>query len=376
MTKFLHVILLLSPTITWTLSPLRVAILGSGISGSAAARHLADEGVSVTVFEMGKSVGGRMSTRIMPYGTKIYNFDHGCQYISKPKTEIFNAALNRWKDMGVVKSWDTGMFATTTLDGSVVIEDKKERWVGYPRMSSIPHYLLDHKNIEVKLQTHAKLERVASRWQLVQEDGEASSGTFDWLVCTDRMSISRDIFLDDFGKDIDKIETIKSLTAMVVFESPLDLSLDGIQFNDEGLLGWAARDTSKPGRSREDTHECWVLQSSPKAAKEILQEANTENLNEIRELACASLVSAFLKRIPSVRKVSKPVPAVVTAIGHRWGAAFPISSSHFVDMDFKVIEAKQFVACGDYFSSMTGRIEGAYTSGRLSAEAILKVLDI
>ena len=140
------------------------------------------------------------------------------------------------------------------------------------------------------------------------------------------------------------------------------------------MLGWAARDTSKPGRSREDTHECWILQSTPNAAKEILQ--NTEKLDDIRELAKTKLVNAFLKRIPSVRKVSKPVPAVVTAIGHRWGAAFPISSSHFVDMDFKVIEAKQFVACGDYFSSMTGRIEGAYTSGRLSAEAILKVLDI
>ncbi len=67
---------------------------------------------------------------------------------------------------------------------------------------------------------------------------------------------------------------------MVVFESPTLIDKDSIQFSgkDNRSLGWAARDTSKPGRMRSDQKECWVLQSHPKAAEEILEDCAKENM--------------------------------------------------------------------------------------------------
>ena len=66
----------------------RVAILGSGISGSSAARRLAENGLKVTVFEGGFGAGGRTSTRITR-DEHQYQFDHGGQYIGSPKTKDF-----------------------------------------------------------------------------------------------------------------------------------------------------------------------------------------------------------------------------------------------------------------------------------------------
>ena len=43
--------------------PLRVGVVGAGISGCTLAKKLKDAGVDVTVFEMGRGAGGRMATR-------------------------------------------------------------------------------------------------------------------------------------------------------------------------------------------------------------------------------------------------------------------------------------------------------------------------
>ena len=51
-----------------------VAVIGAGISGLFAARTLQDHGMTVKVFEKGRGVGGRMSTRRINGGA---TFDHG-----------------------------------------------------------------------------------------------------------------------------------------------------------------------------------------------------------------------------------------------------------------------------------------------------------
>jgi len=82
------------------INSLRVAVLGSGVSGSVCARALAEKGVQVTVFEAGFGVGGRTSTRVTR-GTR-YQFDHGAQFIGRPKTNSFRQALDSWTKEGFV----------------------------------------------------------------------------------------------------------------------------------------------------------------------------------------------------------------------------------------------------------------------------------
>ncbi|VEU33396.1 unnamed protein product [Pseudo-nitzschia multistriata] len=366
-----------------TTNSLRVAVLGSGVAGSSAARILADRGVEVTVFEAGFGIGGRTSTRITRDDGR-YQFDHGAQYLSGPKTDTFRECLDGWKSEGFVKEW-TGSFAS--VDGSGVEAEgpkSKERWVGYPRMNSICSNMLHHKNIRVKLQTRADAARneAGSKWNLKNGKTGEDLGTFDWLIASDRNSGAhhrKDLSsagVDEFIVGIKDIQSVKSLTAMVVFEKSLGLHLDGVQFegteDKHGALGWAARDTSKPGRERTDGRECWVLQSHPSAAKRLLK--GKYKIDEIREMARDVLVDDFLKSLPHLAGGNGPdeIPPIVSAVGHRWGAAFPVPSQEYTDVECQPIASKQFVACGDYFGKLSGRIEGAYLSGRSAANEILR----
>ena len=370
---------------------LRVAILGSGMTGSTVARTLADRGVKVTVFEAGYGIGGRMSTRTTRDDAQ-YHFDHGAQYISKPKTETFQKKLGQWKRNGWVQEW-TGTFGTAVQRSpgdndqcTIQIEEediKKERWVGYPAMNSICQNLLQHENIQVILQTKAdaiyKTDQ-DSKWDLLHGKQKNHLGTFDWLVVTDRNSAAhfrKDLSsanMDEFRKSVRSIQSVKSLTAMVVFDKPLDLHVDAIQFDPEnndafGSLGWAARDTSKPGRDRKDGKECWVLQSNPDAAKKILK--GMKSIEKIREKAKDVLVHDFIHTLSSYNH-NIPVPKVVYAVGHRWGAAFPIPSKDYTALNSEIFPDKKCVTCGDYFGTLSGRIEGAYLSGISAADQLLR----
>jgi len=379
-------VMIMAPLLRTTHSyGVRVAVLGSGIAGSTAARTLADKDIEVTVFEAGFGIGGRTSTR-KTRDTFRYQFDHGAQYIGTPKSAIFRDTLDQWRSDNWVQEW-SGCFLT--VDGSQVKQEqeneRKDRFVGFPAMHSICRNLLHHEKIRLKLQTRANASRnEKGEWELVHDKTNKCLGTFDWLIVSDRNSASHyrqdlaSVDIEKFTSGSRKIKSVKCLTAMVVFEKPLNFDMDGIQFtgNDPkfGSLGWAARDSSKPGRERTDGKECWVLQTHPDAAKELMKGKN--NVKEIRELAKDVLVHDFLKSVPylsgsegnEVKIVD--LPKVVSATGHRCSGAFPIPTEEFLQIESQMIASKNFVACGDYFGPLSGRIEGAYLSGISSANQL------
>ena len=374
-------LIFLGSMLVQTANSLRVAVLGSGIAGSSAARTLAEQGAKVTVFEAGFGIGGRTSTRITREDSR-YQFDHGAQYIGSPKTDVFEECLEGWKSEGFVKKWN-GTFGSAIGSNVEAETEKKDRWVGFPRMNSICSNLLHHDNIRVKLQTRADASQTNEKgWSLTHGKTKEDLGNYDWLIASDRNSGAHhrsdlsSANVQEFTTGIRDIRSVKSLTAMVVFDKTLDLKMDGIQFTGKddqyGSLGWVARDTSKPGRERKDGQECWVLQSHPDAAKKLLK--GKYKIGEVREMAREVLVGDFLNSLPHlVGGEDIEIPAIVNSAGHRWGAAFPIISQEFQDMECQLIASEQFAACGDYFGKLSGRIEGAYLSGQSAANGIIRL---
>jgi len=372
-----------------TAKSLQVAVLGSGVAGSSAARSLAERGIKVTVFEAGFGIGGRTSTRKTRDEFR-YQFDHGAQYIGTPKTEQFQNTLRQWRSDGWVKEWSGSFLTAGERCEMTKQDDTKERYVGYPAMNSICRNLLHHENIRVKLQTRANASRGKQQWSLVDDKSKKDLGSFDWLISADRLSGDhyrrdlKDADIHDFTSDVRKIKNVKSLTAMVVFEKSLGLDIDGVDFTGDcveyGSLGWAARDSSKPGRERDDGKECWVLQSNPSKAKELLK--GKRKIGEIREMAKEVLVKDFLASIPHLSgdgdgndpESSTAVPEVAMAMGHRWGAAFPIPTKKYTDMESQLISSENFAACGDYFGALPGRIEGAFLSGVSAADQLVDTI--
>ena len=81
--------------------PTQVAVVGAGMAGAACARHLADRGLSVSLFDKGRSVGGRLAQRRV--GDAV--FDHGAQYIGV-RDPGFAAVARTWCAGGLAAGRD------------------------------------------------------------------------------------------------------------------------------------------------------------------------------------------------------------------------------------------------------------------------------
>jgi predicted NAD/FAD-dependent oxidoreductase len=354
---------------------LRVAVCGSGISGATAARVLAQNGCAVTVFESGFGVGGRASTRQTRAAgqQQQYQFDHGAQYISAPRSTAFAAILGGWRAEGFVDEWrgawtvfdasSPPALVAAAIDGGGgggggsgggSSSSCEERWVGTPRMGSIARGLLAHDGIETRTSTKARVVAFdaaaaaagAPGWSLAHAKTGAPLGpAFDWLLSTDRiMSWGRQGSalvkaagvgagegqgLSAFVAPARAVASVTSLVAMVAFTAPLPPALgDGVRFEGHGALAWAARDSSKPGRARSDGRECWVLHSTAAAAKRIAAQAGgggrrKAGVREVRAEATDVLLREFGEAV--LLATGEPLPATAYVVGHRWGAAFPAS---------------------------------------------------
>ena len=81
-----------------------------------------------------------------------------------------------------------------------------------------------------------------------------------------------------------------------------DIRRPGAGLVEGGPLGWAARDSAKPGRSAEA--DCWVLQATPAWS--------AAHLEAERE----AIVPAFLTALAEAG--ADPLPQALTATAHRW----------------------------------------------------------
>jgi renalase len=381
---------MMSTRATTTTSSTKVAILGSGIAGSTAARKLAENGIKVTVFESGYGPGGRTSTRTTrgpDSPTPPLQFDHGAQYISEPKSKHFKKAMDDWIKAGIVQDWK-GSFAVMSADGTTttITDASRRHYVGVPTMNSIAKHLLEHENINVVFQTRAcgKFDESKKIWSLTRHGDESPLGNFSWICASDRLSATnnradfRHAPVDKFKEKVKSIGSIPILVLMVAFEEKLDIPFDGVLFegNEFGSLGYISRDSSKPGRLREDGQDCWVIQSNTEAATKVLSQIDGDTFEDkrekVREKSKQLLMEDFMAALPNLvqDKDSFRLPEVTYEVGHRWSASFPNATPSekvcfLDDLD------KNFVACGDYLGLYPGRVEGAFLSGSAAADTIL-----
>ncbi len=212
-------------------APTTCIVIGAGISGILAARKLHEAGVTVTVIDKGRNLGGRMATRLLS-GARL---DHGAQSIALDRShaaDIFKPLI----DGGVLRPW-YGDFASThyySTDG----------------MSGIARHLA--ADLDVRLES--KVTRLAidnnNHWT-VYCDGNQSY-TADMLMLTPPAPQSLAL-LEESGIDLDKqasdrlhaIKYDKCLTLMALFDKPLKLTRSGWLKSGNPAAEWIADSRSK-----------------------------------------------------------------------------------------------------------------------------------
>lgn len=247
----------------------RAAVIGAGLAGAATARALAARGVDTVLFDKGRGLGGRMSTRRAETPLGPVRFDHGAQFITA-KGESFSTLLQEAHAAGAADLW-TGRTVSIDRGGNAEALRDKTRWVGTPGMSAIVKHALDGFDV----QTGARARHVSGEpgaWTLHFEDG-SSNGPFDRLALTlppeqliEFLARSDGDFSDLIAEALEA-RLSPCWAVMTVPPHSVDLGFDGAKLLG-GSVRWMARMNSRPGQ---DGPDAWVLHASPDWSEAFLE---------------------------------------------------------------------------------------------------------
>lgn len=301
---------------------MRVAIIGAGLTGLTAARHLTDAGVQPVIYDKGRGLGGRLATRRAEGGLQ---FDHGAQYLSASST-AFATFLEDLQSTGAATQWQVAEGATKT--------------VGHPGMSGVAKHLASGMDIH-RSTTIERVEQNLHGWRLAGE-------VFDRVICT----VPAPQVIALIGADhplaapVQVVEMVPNLTLM--FALPADAPIPFASHRaPDGVISWLACDSTKHGRPGPT---CWVAQAGEAWSRAHLELTKEEIATKMLPMACR-LIGA------------DPDQATYVA-GHRWRyamAAKPLGQDY--------LQQDGLFIGGDW--ALSDRAEGAWRSGLAMAKAVL-----
>ena len=316
-----------------------VAIVGAGLAGLACAKTLAAHGVTTRIFDKGRASGGRLATRRVELEGQKLSFDHGAQYLTS-RGPLFTSMLD-------------ALGARPWIDAT--------RRVGVPNMSAIPRALSGGMEIATARQVEEivggpgawllrhvappRPDRRQSKDLPVEENGP-----FDAVVLAVPAPQAMSLLTGPaphLAEALSGVRMAPCWTLMAAFTNRLQLP--DSQRLSGGPIGWAARDSSKPGRQHED--ECWVVQFAPDWTR--------EHLEFTAEAALPLLLEAFRKLAGGA------LPDPIYAAAHRWRYALteiPLGAPCLWD------PVLGLGACGDW--CVAARAEAAVDSGAALATAM------
>ena len=164
---------------------MRLAIIGAGMAGLAAARRLRAERpeLEVVIYEKSRGLGGRAATR----RRATFVFDHGAQYFKTPTPELHRLVtqeLSNTELFDIVKPVWTFDSAGTIAEGDPA-QNADPKWGYRSGLSMLGKLLgvgLDVRQ-EVRISALRSGDEGVSRWQLVDDTG-ATLGTADYVLLT------------------------------------------------------------------------------------------------------------------------------------------------------------------------------------------------
>lgn len=220
----------------------RVGIIGAGIAGLTIGNNLAKKGFQVEIFDKGRAVGGRASSR----KTEWSYLDHGAQYITIRNSE-FQDFLKAYLPEDLLVPWEAN-FAQLE-DGKITPEELEEiRYVPRYSMSSLCKYLA--ANLPVQTQIKIVNLKQDNHWILEDSNGN-HYGPFEQVVITAPPAqtlalLSKHSYLSE---EIARVEMWPCWTLMLIAENKLEIPFGGIKCNHP-ILGWIGLNNSKPERGQ------------------------------------------------------------------------------------------------------------------------------
>ena len=308
-----------------------VGIVGAGIAGLSCADGLVRRGHDVVLFDKGRGPGGRMSTRRIQTPGGLASFDHGAQYFTL-RDNTFRAQVDTWIDRGLVAAWPAA--------GS-------DAYVGVPGMNAPIRDLAAGHRVHWATRV-TSVEPCADGWR-INLDGPAGHDV-DLLVVAIPAEQAAELLTDAAGDLASRAAGAVSApcwSVMLAFDQPVDVGPDCWPFQGDTVVGWAARNSSKPGRTGP---ESWVVQGTP--------EWSRRHIDDDPDEVAAELLRAL------AADVQVGLPDRVGLAAHLWRFArsAPDGPGPIVD------RGRRLGLCGDWL--IGPRVESAWLSGAALARLV------
>lgn len=344
----------------------RVAVIGAGIAGAACAASLRDAGLSVTLFDKSRGVGGRMATRRAEWAAADGSllraeFDHGAQHI-QARHPRFRAAMRRAAALGVVAACAPRVHAAWPAPV------QRETWVPLGQMPGLARHFIGDCPVQLNFQVQ-RLQRGGDGWRVVAVDG-STQGPFDQVLLAMPPAQAAVLLAGHHDRWADSLAAVRMepcWTLMAVTQD-LDWPWDACEPDSRrSPLAWVARNDRKPGRAAPAGMATWVAHAHAAWS--------AAHLEATPAAVQAALSQALAALLPTGVKLQWHHRAV-----QRWRYAVPaaVASSASLAAECWWDSRRGLGVCGDFLGgagSAAGGVEAAWRSGDELADTVLAALD-
>lgn len=308
----------------------RIAIVGAGVAGLAAARAMTAAGLAPVIFDKGRRPGGRLATRTSRNGPA---FDHGAQYLTA-RGEGFAAFLAEAGAEGQAAEWGGAGAAG--------------RFVGTPCMAA----LADRLALGLDVRSGVEVTALKAQGRGFTLAFGAEEAQFDRIVLTLPAPQAARLLGDHpLTGALGAVEMAPCLTLMAEFAPGAPAPFAAREDRDADLA-FIAHDGGKPGHGGGPT---WVAQAG---------EAWSHAHLEAEKPEIAALLLPLL-----AEAIGRAPGDAVHAIGHRWRYArvtTPLGAPFLADGSGRLFLG------GDW--CLGARVEAAFDSGVALAAALIDTL--
>lgn len=328
----------------------RVAVVGAGAAGLAAARRISDSGVAVSVFDKARGVGGRLATRRVGKA----RIDHGAQFFTT-RSPSFDALTRLWVSREVAYEWCRGFAGAP---------DGHPRYAGREGMTALAKDLAAGLDVFTSSRV-SKIVEHPDGWLVESEPG--TFGPFDAVILNPPAPQSADL-LSGASVDRDALDELTALryepamAALVALPGPASLPSPGGLKIDDGPVSWVADNQAKgvsavPALTVHGRGD-WSAAMWDRPDAEVLA-------------VMLDSVEPYLGGITSRELLGPGASEAATAELQRWRYATPLLS-HERRCLMLADTSRPVVAAGDAFGE--AKVEGAVLSGWAAADEVLRRL--
>ena len=248
----------------------KIAIIGAGLWGVTVGQKLSQK-ADVHMFEKGRGIGGRMSTRYAP----PFTFDHGAPYWQVKSKEfkkflapLMGSVVSEWKGDVLILDKKLGTQSTSTFSC----------FVGAPHMNSLCKHLAWGLNIETQCEVKHIYSNHEKKWCLVSSH-DKDLGLYDMVISTAPAPQTIRLFEDLIPKNHGVYQTTfeSCFVLMVGINQPWNKHWIAANVHHNPIK-WIGIDSTKPGRNPDIS--ALVMQCESKWTKANLN----RDINDIQEI--------------------------------------------------------------------------------------------